>query len=470
MSNYYEILNVPYAASPLEIEQALDTQYNKIRRLVTHHDSNVVHQANNELQMLEKIRSTLMDAGKRSAYNAAISPSIGVLIDPQINMPAPNSQPDLFVGHSPPTVTPTHSQPVAQLSSQRSWMCPKCQSVNMVKSQFCKHCGEILAAPCPACGQLVERNGEFCTSCGVNILRAKEKKEFDRQLGQAHAERQRTLIDVPIVDKNVPELNKLTVRGSVWAVVSLMAALTFLLATPGEHTGIDLSGPILYLIDGTKFRPVGLGNYISVFLGTLFLIIPLVFAAVLRKASPLPGLGAILAGILFIIGPKTVGYLLISSGLGGTSGAILALIMIVLFYTFAFQKILSITRKYFVILKPYYSRLPKAGFFGTLFSGVLSATPALYSLFLISFVSGLLNEFSAAMDRYSAYVLKINGVQLVILSILLTAYTLMGLRTAQASEVRYRQAVSERSEKTEKLTRQIQSLEQAIGQLDLQSR
>lgn len=467
MTNYYEILNVSPTASTSDIEQALDAQYNQVRRLITHHDPNIVNQANRDLQVLEKIRSILTDVGKRSAYDAAILPQFGGLVDPQIQPSSPNSQPSLFVGSPQPAVSASPSQPVGPIPSQRGWTCPKCQSINAVNSQFCKSCGETLAAPCPACKHLAERNAEFCTNCGVNILRAAEKNKLDAQLIRARVELEVTTKNVPVLDKNVTAMNKLTVLGAVWAVVSLMAALTFLLASTGELTGIDLSGPIQSFLNGSRVRQIPMENSIALVASVALLIAAPVLVGILRKTSPLPGLGAILVGILFMTGPRTTGNLLVSSG---TLGAVVALLLIVYFFALSFRKMRSIFKNYFACLKPHYPRLPKVGFLGTLFFWILSATPLFYTLFIFMIVGRSGNEFSTAVDRYQSYVLKINGVQLLILALLLGVYALMGIRTAQAAEIRLRQEVLERSEKMEKLTRQLQSLEQAIGQIDLHSR
>ena len=51
------------------------------------------------------------------------------------------------------------------------------------------------------------------------------------------------------------------------------------------------------------------------------------------------------------------------------------------------------------------------------------------------------------VNKYEVRIPQINGIQLFILSLLLTAYTLMGLKTSQGGEIHYRQAVSERSKK-----------------------
>jgi len=82
----------------------------------------------------------------------------------------------------------------------------------------------------------------------------------------------------------------------------------------------------------------------------------------------------------------------------------------------------------------------------------------------------MINEFSIMVNKYEIRIPQINGIQLFILSLWLTAYTLMGLKTAQGGEIHYRQAVSERSKKMKKLTRHMQSLEKAVSQIDLYSR
>ena len=72
MSNYYEILSIEPTATQREIETQLDNQYNRWRRLSTHHDAAVVDEANKALRTIEQIRDTLMDSNKRAAYDAGI--------------------------------------------------------------------------------------------------------------------------------------------------------------------------------------------------------------------------------------------------------------------------------------------------------------------------------------------------------------------------------------------------------------
>lgn len=91
MSNYYEILNIKPNATIIEIQEAIDENYDKYRRLVTHHDPAVVIQANNALMQLERIRETLLTPSKKMAYDEQIennykeeigTPPNGVIANP----------------------------------------------------------------------------------------------------------------------------------------------------------------------------------------------------------------------------------------------------------------------------------------------------------------------------------------------------------------------------------------------------
>lgn len=71
MPTYYEILKLPPTATQAEIESKADAQYNQWRRLVTHHDPNVVDEANRALRTLELVRNTLGNSVERSEYDAS---------------------------------------------------------------------------------------------------------------------------------------------------------------------------------------------------------------------------------------------------------------------------------------------------------------------------------------------------------------------------------------------------------------
>ena len=68
--NYYQILGITPSATVAEVETAVEGHYNKWRRLVTHHDPNVVTRANQALQAIERIRTTLTTPDKRAVYDA----------------------------------------------------------------------------------------------------------------------------------------------------------------------------------------------------------------------------------------------------------------------------------------------------------------------------------------------------------------------------------------------------------------
>ncbi len=85
MTNYYQTLNLSPSATTRQIEAAIDHQYNKWRRLVTHHDPNIAHQANQALRLLQDIRGTLTNPAKREVYDKAIGlrGTVGGLADPE---------------------------------------------------------------------------------------------------------------------------------------------------------------------------------------------------------------------------------------------------------------------------------------------------------------------------------------------------------------------------------------------------
>ena len=183
--NYYEMLGVSSSANSTEIEQAIDTRYNQWRALVTHHDPNVVNQANQELQKLETIRGTLTDVNKRAVYDAGIV--IGDLADPEA----------LLRKVAPPISPPIRNvQASAPQTMARTdvWLCPKCQTSNAIGTRFCRTCGNALGRECPNCGKLIEKIADYCSECGVNVESAERAKRQQaeeeahlRALEQQHA-------------------------------------------------------------------------------------------------------------------------------------------------------------------------------------------------------------------------------------------------------------------------------------------
>ena len=171
MNNYYDLLNISQDANQSEIETVLDDQYTKWRALVTHHDNNVVAQANQALSQLEEIRNTLMNPEKRRVYNNSLFASQGNvagLADPDILL-AQNP-----VGHvmAPPRPRAGGSGQTAPAEMDRTdaWICtnPNCKKANPIGTQFCVKCGTRIGLDCPSCGEFVEISNKFCSSCGVN--------------------------------------------------------------------------------------------------------------------------------------------------------------------------------------------------------------------------------------------------------------------------------------------------------------
>lgn len=176
MSNYYEFLKVPTTATISDIQIAIDGLYNQSRRLVTHHDPNVVQNANQSLLMIEQARATLLDPMKRADYDAMLSLStMGGLVDASAQpSPMPVMTPPM-VGR-PPVQQP--SMPAAGVANE-IWACPKCSSANPVGTKFCKKCGNQLGRNCPQCNTLLETTAQFCSDCGVNIREYEQQKEIE---------------------------------------------------------------------------------------------------------------------------------------------------------------------------------------------------------------------------------------------------------------------------------------------------
>lgn len=189
MSNqsYYEILGVAPSAAVTEIETAYEDHYNKWRRLVTHHDPNVVTQANQALQTLEQIRTTLTAPDKRAAYDAGIGVggAVGGLGDPDAVTSVLHQAGLLSRSMSPPTGARARS-----VTGQRidAWICPKCQTANAVGKLFCTECGQSIGRECPNCGQTIESRAEFCSECGVDVqATARAKQEAVEEAAHARA-------------------------------------------------------------------------------------------------------------------------------------------------------------------------------------------------------------------------------------------------------------------------------------------
>ncbi len=192
MPNYYEILQIRPDAPAPEIEAACEAQYNRWRRLVTHHDPETADKATRALRILEQIRATLTDPAKRAAYDATLdlSDTMSGLADPQAQPARPVAPP---LPPRPP-VAPQIEPPVAPAARLDAWLCPKCHSASPVDTRYCRHCGEEIGRPCPKCAKLIEKAIRFCPECGVEVEayiaeKQREAEEFARRQ-QEEARRQ----------------------------------------------------------------------------------------------------------------------------------------------------------------------------------------------------------------------------------------------------------------------------------------
>lgn len=176
MPNYYQTLNIDSTATEQEILAAFDLHYNQWRHLVNHPDPNLASQANQAIQLLETIRTTLTDPVRRSAYDAGIGIGgvQGGLADPEALLQAATA-PRAVV---PPRPKPASGAPVTTFVD--AWVCPRCQKSNAKGSRHCKECGCELAQQCPNCKKLFEKQANFCPSCGEQPQVFLQRKERER--------------------------------------------------------------------------------------------------------------------------------------------------------------------------------------------------------------------------------------------------------------------------------------------------
>lgn len=174
MANYYEILGLGETASATEIERALDEQYHKWRRLVTHHDPQVVNRANQALQSLEKIRATLTNSRSRAVYDDGLGlgeAGVAGLEDPSA----------LLAKVSPEGTSPNRPLKSPHVGGRIDvWLCVKCNASNPIDTRYCARCGSALGVDCPECGRINLVSTPYCTNCGIKIKEAVEEQERQR--------------------------------------------------------------------------------------------------------------------------------------------------------------------------------------------------------------------------------------------------------------------------------------------------
>lgn len=175
MSNFYEVLGVEPSASAAEIENKLDEFQDELRQKVTHHDPAIVADANQKMQVLEEIRSTLMDDKKRQKYDESLN--YGGLGDPnaEVKKTAP-----FLGGVTPRIIQMGQAVPQGSLERTDAWICPKDKHANAVGEKFCAKCSTQIGADCPNCGRVAELSKKFCPSCGVNKIESFEMQQAQK--------------------------------------------------------------------------------------------------------------------------------------------------------------------------------------------------------------------------------------------------------------------------------------------------
>ncbi|MCL4299598.1 MAG: zinc ribbon domain-containing protein [Anaerolineae bacterium] len=170
MNNYYEFLQVQPTASQAEIEAAWEITYHKWRTLVTHHDQQVVNQANQALAALDQARTILLDPVKRAAYDTGLGLDgvIGGLGDPDALLRQAGVSPSPQ-GYS----SSSHRLDV--------WECPQCDTANPVGTGYCQKCGTQVGQACPSCNQRIYIKAQHCPECGANIEAATHQRMLEEQ-------------------------------------------------------------------------------------------------------------------------------------------------------------------------------------------------------------------------------------------------------------------------------------------------
>ncbi len=174
MATFYEILGIEPNVSDTEIVAAFDKRYDHWRRLVNHHDPAKQIEAQQELQLLEKIRVTLTNPNQRAAYDKEIglASATGELVDPN----APQKYP---IGTPPPPPPRGLRPPFARAGTL--WLCDKCNTQNEKGNIHCQTCGNVIGQRCPNCGTIMDIRASFCPQCGENPTEFLKKQELDRQ-------------------------------------------------------------------------------------------------------------------------------------------------------------------------------------------------------------------------------------------------------------------------------------------------
>ena len=244
MPNYYEMLQVTPTSTTAEIETAYETQYNQWRRLVTHHDPNVVNQANQALQTLETIHATLTDPAKRAGYDAGLGlgGATGGLADPSAMLQAlqRSPTPPAPMTPAPPTTAQATAAPATTVGL---WLCGKCGTDNPAQTKFCFKCGNQLVRQCPECHKETSLIATgMCGECGYSYEAATHRMQTRTELATLQT-------SIGVAQKHLQEVSSgSSVAGFGCGGIVLVTGLALL----GSSVGVGLfvllaGGGVLFL-------------------------------------------------------------------------------------------------------------------------------------------------------------------------------------------------------------------------------
>ena len=225
MNNYYELLEIDQNLSFEEIEVVLDKTYNQWRSLTSHHDQEVVIEANKKLLHVEDARTILLDPNKRREYDLQLKKNNvvgGIGIDGDKVNPFNHMQ----AGKRKVSID---NQTGDQIDM---WLCKNCGKASRPFTKNCAQCGSQLSQSCPNCNQVNHIDAVFCEECGVNINEEYEKQEQVRQereaqLIQNHKDQQMRFSESSSIRQKAESAEKMS---SFWWVLLGFGPILWLIA------------------------------------------------------------------------------------------------------------------------------------------------------------------------------------------------------------------------------------------------
>ncbi|MDZ4720906.1 MAG: zinc ribbon domain-containing protein [Roseiflexaceae bacterium] len=123
-----------------------------------------------------------------------------------------------------------------------AWVCPKCQTANMIGTRFCRGCGQQVGCDCPSCNALMEAAAPFCSHCGANFsaaLAAQQQRKEEADLARSVEEQRRKVelqrlqveaVQLESMKKSAESAAKWQKIGSVVGLVGVPLAVIFPIA------------------------------------------------------------------------------------------------------------------------------------------------------------------------------------------------------------------------------------------------